>query len=126
METAILDEAAPAAGADNWHNICKESELNPFMGVRALLQGTQIAIFKIRDSDEVFAIDAVDPFSGAAVLSRGIVGDIGGELVVASPIYKQHFSLRTGSCLEDKTVSVRIYPIRIRDGYVQLAYSETV
>ena len=49
----------------------------------------------------VHAIGNHDPASDANVLSRGIVGDIGGELVVASPMYKQHFSLLTGRCLEE-------------------------
>jgi nitrite reductase (NADH) small subunit len=47
------------------------------------------------------------------VLSRGIVGDINGELVVASPVYKQHFSLLTGRCLEDASVSVVVYAARV-------------
>ena len=44
----------------------------------------------------MYAIGNYDPASDANVLARGIVGDIGGEIVVASPIYKQHFSLRHG------------------------------
>jgi len=56
-------------------------------------------VFRVRDA--VFAIGNYDPASDANVLSRGIVGDIGGEIVVASPIYKQHFSLITGRCLEE-------------------------
>ena len=42
---------------------------------------------------QVYALDNFDPHSGANVLSRGIVGDLSGELVVASPVYKHHFSL---------------------------------
>ena len=52
------------------------------------------------------------------MLSRGIVGDLKGELVVASPVYKQHFSLRTGRCIEDATVRVPVYAARVEDGLV--------
>jgi Ferredoxin subunits of nitrite reductase and ring-hydroxylating dioxygenases len=47
------------------------------------------------------------------VLSRGIVGDLKGELVVASPLYKQHFSLASGKCLEDAAASVPTYKLRL-------------
>ena len=60
----------------------------------------------------------VDPFSGAAVLSRGIVGDRHGVPVAVSPVYKQAFDLRTGICLDDPTVSVRTYPVRVDDGVI--------
>ena len=73
-------------------------------------------MFRVRDA--VFAIGNHDPASGANVLSRGIVGDIGGEIVVASPIYKQHFSLITGRCLEEPRFAVPAYMAEVRDGQV--------
>jgi nitrite reductase (NADH) small subunit len=83
--------------------------------VAALLpDGDQVALFRT-GSDEVFALSNVDPFSGAAVLSRGIVGDRRGIPVVVSPVYKQAFELRTGRCVEDPTVSVPVYPVRLTD-----------
>ena len=71
----------------------------------------------------MFAIDALDPFSNAPVLSRGIVGDLQGQLVVASPIYKQHFSLETGQCLEDEAVAVRTFAARVVGDHVQIRHS---
>jgi nitrite reductase (NADH) small subunit len=38
--------------------------------------------------------------------------------VVASPIYKQHFDLQTGECLEAPQHSVASYPVRVEDGRV--------
>jgi len=87
--------------------ICRLDDIVPDTGVCALVGGEQVALFRI--ADRVFAIGNRDPFSGANVLSRGIVGDLKGELVVASPIYKQHFSLVTGRCIEDESVSVPVY-----------------
>jgi nitrite reductase (NADH) small subunit len=68
----------------------------------------------------VYAIQNFDPFSKAFVLSRGIVGDRGGVLKVASPIYKQSFDLRTGQCLDDAAVRIRTYPSRIVEGRVEI------
>ena len=87
--------------------ICRLDDIVPDTGVCALVGGEQVAVFRI--DQEIYAIGNRDPFSGANVLSRGIVGDINGELVVASPVYKQHFSLRTGRCIEDASVSVPVY-----------------
>jgi nitrite reductase (NADH) large subunit len=82
----------------------------------ALVQDRQIAIFRIADT--VYALDNFDPAGGANVLSRGIVGDVQGELVVASPLYKHHYSLLSGRCLEDATRSVNVYPVRISAGEI--------
>ena len=90
------------------HKVCRLDDIVPNSGVCALVEGEQVAVFRL-DDDRVFALGNRDPFSGANVLSRGIVGDLKGELVVASPVYKQHFSLLTGCCVEDETVSVPVY-----------------
>ena len=105
-----------------WTTVCELSALTPDVGARALLGDEQVAVFRLSRGGDVFAIDAFDPFSNAPVLSRGIVGDLNGRLVVASPIYKQHFDLETGKCLEDETVAVRTYAVRVVDGGVQVAH----
>ena len=103
-----------------WQTICESNDVTPMIGVRALFNGEQVAVFRVNDA--LYAINAVDPFTDAAVLSRGIVGDLNGNIVVASPIYKQHFDLQTGQCLEDETVSVKTYKIRESNGSVELAF----
>jgi nitrite reductase (NADH) small subunit len=57
------------------------------------------------------------------VLSRGLIGDVDGAPTVASPLYKQRFDLRTGRCLEDSTVDVRTWPVRVHEGRVEVAVS---
>lgn len=109
--------------ARNWTTVCEYDALVPDMGVRALVADSQIAVFRLSGRDDVFAIDALDPFSNAPVLSRGIVGDLRGQLVVASPIYKQHFNLETGQCLEDETVAVRTFAARVVGDHVQVCHS---
>lgn len=121
MNSAAAEQIFPETDRQaEWRTICSVEDLTPDTGVRALLDGRQVAVFRVAKNDRLYAIDAVDPFTGAAVLSRGIVGDIRGEIVVASPIFKQHFSLETGRCLEDGQIKVATYPIRVNDGTVQL------
>jgi nitrite reductase (NADH) small subunit len=87
--------------------------------VAALVDGRQIAIFRTFD-DEIYAIDHRDPFTGVYVLARGIVGNRGDVPTVASPLHKQVFDLRSGVCLDDATVCVRTYAVRVRDDVVEL------
>jgi nitrite reductase (NADH) large subunit len=111
-----LSAAVPLPVATPWHAVCGLEDILPESGAAALVDGMEIAVFRVRDA--VFAIGNHDPASGANVLSRGIVGDIGGEIVVASPIYKQHFSLITGRCLEEPRYVVPAYLTEVRDGLV--------
>jgi len=107
---------------DNWTAICTIDEIVPDTGVCALLNGRQVAVFRVGDAEpRVFAIDNYDPNSQAAVLSRGLVGSIGERIVVASPIYKQHFDLQSGECLEAPAQSVASYRARIDAGQVWVA-----
>jgi nitrite reductase (NADH) small subunit len=98
--------------------ICPVDRLQPERGAAALVDGEPVALFLV--DGEVFAVGNVDPFSGASVLSRGIVGSKGEVLTVASPIFKQRFDLRTGRSVDDETVSIPTYPVRIADGWVEL------
>lgn len=99
--------------ARSWMRVCALEDILPESGVAASIGGREVAVFRLEDA--VYAIDNLDPASGAHVLARGIVGDAGGEIVVASPMYKQHFSLISGRCLEDPGLSVHAYHTRIID-----------
>jgi NAD(P)H-dependent nitrite reductase large subunit/NAD(P)H-dependent nitrite reductase small subunit len=124
MIPTVADDAATnaepgvAAGSKraSWASICDFKDLWPNIGVCALVNGRQIAIFLVGET--LYALDNYDPASGANVLSRGIVGDMKGEHVIASPLYKHHYSLVTGRCFEDPAKSVNVYPVRVLDGRV--------
>lgn len=108
----------PASGT-GWTAVCPLAKLQPERGVCALVGGEPVAVFRTHD-DRLFALHNVDPFSNASVLSRGLVGDLGGTPVVASPLYKQHFALESGRALEDETVGVATYPVRVVNGTVEV------
>jgi len=112
---AAMNQSASQLGA--WHPVCALEDIWPNMGVCALVEGRQIAIFRLHDN-QLYALDNYDPHSDANVLSRGIVGDLSGERVVASPIYKHHYQLRTGVCVEDASISLKTYSVELRDDTV--------
>ncbi|HET6499906.1 MAG TPA: nitrite reductase small subunit NirD [Amycolatopsis sp.] len=100
--------------------VCPVDRLIPGRGAAALLpDGRQVAIFRTA-AEEFYGLSNVDPFSRAAVLSRGITGEAKGAPYVASPMLKQRFDLRTGVCLDDESVVVRTYPVRVIDGVVHI------
>ncbi|MGF1729719.1 nitrite reductase small subunit NirD [Photobacterium kasasachensis] len=105
---------------EKWQTICKYSDLVKNTGVCALVDDEQVAIFYCGRSQSVYALSNYDPIGEANVMSRGIIGSVEGEAVVASPLYKQHFSLTTGECLEDPEYSLKTYPVRVAQGDIQL------
>ena len=117
-------EASPANGAARprrrraWIAICALDGIVPDTGVCALVAGRQVAIFRVGEA--AYALDNRDPFTGAQVLSRGLVTGRGGTLAVASPLHKQRFALGTGVCVEDGTTRVEIYRCRVRDGIIEV------
>jgi nitrite reductase (NADH) small subunit len=103
-----------------WTTACAYDFLIPNRGVGVLLpDGAQVALFKL-DDGSLHAVGNIDPFSGAAVMSRGIVGDRGGRPTVQTPIKKQAFALDDGTCLDDPDVALPVYVTRIADGQVEI------
>lgn len=110
----------PAARETHWVEVCGLDDILPGTGVAAMLFGVQVALIRPWLDGHVYAISNFDPFSRAFVMARGIVGDRGGELKIASPIYKQSFCLATGQCLDDPSVRLPVYPTRVVAGRVEV------
>ncbi|ETK38039.1 nitrite reductase small subunit NirD [Microbispora sp. ATCC PTA-5024] len=113
-------ETAPPAGRREWTQVCPYTELLPERGVAVLVDDRQVAVFRTFDG-ALYALGNHDPFSGAYVLSRGIVGTRNGEPTVASPMHKQVFSLVTGVSVDDPDIAVPTYPVRVTDGNVEVS-----
>ena len=104
-----------------WSPVCSVDDILPDTGVCALVNDRHVAVFHVKGRGALYAIDNVDPNSGASVLSRGLVGSLGERIVVASPIYKHHFDLQSGECLEAPENSVGAYPVRVENDTVLVA-----
>ncbi|MEU5843420.1 nitrite reductase small subunit NirD [Rhodococcus sp. NPDC047139] len=123
METHTVGGSARDSVFDGrleWTSACPVSHLIPGRGVAVLLRGgEQVALFLL-DDGTLRAVGNFDPFGRAAVISRGIVGDRAGEPTVASPLLKQVFSLDDGRCLDDPSVRLPVYGVRVWAGVVQI------
>ncbi|SKC34898.1 nitrite reductase small subunit NirD [Krasilnikoviella flava] len=124
-ETAVVD-------GPGWTAVCPLDALAPERGAAALVTGSdgeerQVALFRLLDGT-VCAVQQLDPYSGANVMSRGIVGTRGGTPTVASPVYKQVFELHTGRCLDAASKEPRVglaadlasYPVVVTGGVVHV------
>lgn len=113
---------------NTWTPVCALTDLIVGRGVAALLDdATQVAVFYLGDEDGepvVHAVSNIDPFGRAAVMSRGLVGEHGGTATVASPLLKQRFSLESGRCLDDESVVLPVYPVRVIDGRVEVGSAQ--
>ena len=106
-----------------WTTICRFDQLLPERGVAALLGDAQVAVFRTFDG-QLHALANCDPFTGACVISRGIVGSRGDRATVASPLHKQVFDLASGVCLDDPAVRLAVYQVQVRDGLVEVGHPE--
>ncbi len=104
----------------NWLSICKTKDIAPNTGVCAKVGTNQVAVFYSKRTNSVHAISNYDPIGHANILSRGIVCSIDETLCVSSPLYKQHFNLETGECLEDPLYKVPVYEVRDNDGTIEI------
>ncbi|MGW8483783.1 nitrite reductase small subunit NirD [Microbacterium sp. NPDC055903] len=106
--------------------VCSLADLEVERGRAALFGTTQIALFLLADGT-VHAVSNLDPYSGANVMSRGIVGTRGDTPTVASPMHKQVFDLRTGACLDaqgKEPLALRVWTVQVQDGDVLLKQEE--
>jgi nitrite reductase (NADH) small subunit len=110
-------DVRPVVRPPAWAEVCAFDDLVPERAVAALLDSGQIALVRLHDGC-VHAVGNRDPFSGANVMARGIVGSRGAVPVLVSPMYKQAFDLRSGVCLDDRSVTLPVCPVRVVDGRV--------
>lgn len=112
-----MSEAAVTSA--DWLKICKQSDLVAHSGVCALVGDRQIALFYLPEQEpQLYAVDNWDPVANAGVIGRGILADIDDELTVASPLYKQHYRLTDGQCLEEADLKLAVYPVALDDDNV--------
>jgi len=125
----VREQRQPAAGeripvatlpAEPWSAICAAEAIPPAAGIGARLGGQRVALFRFGEA--IYALEDIEPGTQASVLSRGILGDVGGEPVVISPLYKQRIRLRDGQSLDNPEHQLRCWPVRVDGGRVWLGH----
>ncbi|MGA7206315.1 MAG: nitrite reductase small subunit NirD [Specibacter sp.] len=106
--------------APGWFRVCRLSDLADSWGEAALVDGRQVALFRVGPND-VFAVSQADPATRAHVMARGLVGTRGRTHTIASPLHKEVYSLATGECFGRPELHLGTYPVRVVDGAVEVA-----
>jgi nitrite reductase (NADH) small subunit len=103
--------------AVTWVPVCRAGDLTPDRGVAVLVDGRPVAVFLLAATPAapatLYAVDHLDPATGVAVMARGLVGSAGDRPYVASPLHKQRYDLATGACLDDDSVHLDTWPVRL-------------
>ncbi|ROH76572.1 MULTISPECIES: nitrite reductase large subunit NirB [Lonsdalea] len=116
-ERQTLAVSSPSeANAEDWVEICALSAIPGNAGMAARLADQQIALFHLPEHpQQVFALSNHEPDSDANVLARGLIGDVRGEPVVISPLYKQRFSLLDGRSVDSCGIVLNVWPVKVDD-----------
>lgn len=101
-----------------WVKALKVNEVPENDGVVVLIDNRQIAIFNFADKGSWYATQNLCPHKNEMALSRGLLGDAGGEPKVACPFHKKTFSLESGECLNDHVCSIAVFPVKVESGDV--------
>jgi nitrite reductase (NADH) small subunit len=112
----------PSEVRGRWQTVCNRADLVPNSGVVAWVTNIQVALFYLpgEAGEQLFAVQNHDPLAQANVIGRGIIGHLGGDLVIASPLYKQHYRLEDGTCLEFPEQQLRVWPVRLQGDVVEI------
>ena len=110
---------------DRWIDVCAEHELLADRGVCALVGREAVAVFCVSPNGALFAVSNTDPFTGASVMSRGIVGSVGDTVKITSPMLKHSFDLSTGQSLDDQSICLHTFMVRVVVGRVEVALAES-
>ena len=114
-EEQLLEEST----AGGWHRVCPLDELELAWGEAALIDGVQIALFRL-DAATVYAVGQMDPATFANVMARGITGSRGSRPTIASPLHKEVYDLETGECYSNPGLSLPSFRTRTVDGFVEV------
>lgn len=134
LENEINDTQA------TWINICERADLIPNSGICAILPPMknmqksdaspraqeQLALFYLPVKKSVYVCSNWDPIGKANVMYRGLVGSIDNEPMVASPLYKQHYSLLSGICFEQADLVLKTYESRFQDNILQIKVASPI
>ena len=102
-----------ATGTSEWTRTCQLEEITAGRGRLAVVNGTEIAL--MRDGDVVFGVGNLCPHRGGQI-ADGTVHD--GKAVC--PLHLWDFDLRTGISPFNPADTLPTYPVRVRDGIVEV------
>lgn len=127
METANRQKDPAPTGQHPvkvWFKAAPVTDFPDNAGACIRYRGMQIAVFKFARRDQWYACQNLCPHKKQMILSRGIIGSAGEEPKVACPFHKRTFSLRNGECLNAAEENIKIFPVKVEDGFVYIGIAD--
>jgi len=109
--SALARRPRPAT-PPRWVEVARLADVPLDGGVAVRHGDVQLAVFRHGAAGTLYATQQMCPHKHDMVLSRGLLGEAGGEPKVACPQHKKTFSLRTGACLTGDVPALRTFPVR--------------
>jgi nitrite reductase/ring-hydroxylating ferredoxin subunit len=97
--------------------LCKVSQLTEGEGKRFIINGEEVAIFKV--GDKIHAVSNICPHQHPAAIYSGFIE----EGFVVCPIHGWRFELETGN-KDTGRPGLRVFPVEIKDGYIYVTVEE--
>jgi nitrite reductase (NADH) small subunit len=107
-----------------WFRAAKTSDFPDNGGACVKYEGQQIAVFNFKRRNEWYACQNICPHKMQMALSRGMIGSHDNEPKVACPFHKKTFSLKTGECLNAEECAIKVFPVKVEDGFVYINVAE--
>lgn len=106
----------------NWFKAGLISDFPENAGACIRYKSRQIAVYNFRRKNKWYACQNLCPHKMEMVLSRGMVGDLGGTPKVACPLHKKTFSLENGNSLCGDELKIATYPVKIENENVYIGF----
>jgi nitrite reductase (NADH) small subunit len=119
-QTNEIKSNVATGSIDMWFKAARVNDFPENGGACVKVGNEQIAIFKFTRRNEWYACQNMCPHKMQMVLSRGLIGSQENEPKVACPFHKRTFSLKSGDCLNAEEQSIKVYPVKIEDGFVYI------
>ncbi|MCG7428548.1 MULTISPECIES: nitrite reductase (NAD(P)H) small subunit [Dermacoccus] len=124
MTLTQTDMTTDLSIGDDAATVCRSDQVpvERAVAVRAP-DGVQIALVRTA-TGELHAVGHHDPYSGANVMARGLIGTVTveGQVhdVIQSPMYKQAFDLATGASTVGDGANLGVWDVVEADGMIVL------
>lgn len=101
-----------------WVDLGSVEDFPTGTGTPVLYGGVQLAVFRYA-TNEWYATQNMSPKRRAFVLSEGLLGSADGVPKIACPLHKNQFALTTGECIDDPSLQIMTFNVRVTDGRVE-------
>jgi NAD(P)H-dependent nitrite reductase small subunit len=116
---SMPEDAMEPTGHEAWVDVGSVADFPAKTGTAILYGEVQLAVFRYNE-DEWYATQNMSPKKRAFVLSEGLLGNAGGVRKVACPLHKNQFSLSTGECLDDPSLKIMTFDVRVEGERVEV------